>query len=275
MIDKIKKGIKYASKKQYIMKCNGAKTIYFTTDKHSKHWFYPRLSGGKKHEPIVTKMLIDSLNKTDIFVDVGTHLGYFTCLAGKILTHGKVHAFEVDKHAFNLLEKNIKLNKLSNVEAFNYGVSDQEGFVKIPKISSPKTDLSLIINENRKDYSSVKAISLDKFFKEKKAKPNVMKIDVEGAELLVLKGMQSLLENENLTLFLELHGNELNKFNTDSKEIISFLNDRGYIVYEIVNHRINNINEKGRLKKLEKDKLIQYNTMCYVTKKNEGAPDLV
>lgn len=296
-MDKIKKGIKntalalrflksklfdffvfdylYGSKKQYIMKFNDVKAIYSTTDKHSKHWFFPNYSGGKIHEPIVTKMLIDSLNKTDIFVDVGTHLGYFTCIAGKILTKGKVYGFEVDKHAFNLLEKNIELNKLSNVEAFNYGVSDKEGFVKIPKISSPKTDLSLINNESKKDYLSVKAISLDKFFKKKRTKPNVIKIDVEGAELLVLKGMQSLLENGNLTLFLELHGNTLNKFNTDSKEIISFLNDTGYIVYEIVNHRSNNINEKGRLKKLEKDNLIQYNTMCYAIKKFGRTPNLL
>lgn len=92
-------------KKQYIMECNDIKTIYSTTDKHSKHWFFPHCGGGKIHEPIITKMLIDSLNKTDIFVDVGTHLGYFTCIAGKILTKGKVYGFEVDKHAFKLLEK--------------------------------------------------------------------------------------------------------------------------------------------------------------------------
>lgn len=264
--DKLFFNFRYGSNEEYVMKFKSLTVRYLTTDKHSKHWFFPRYDKGKIHEPIVTKMLVSSLNASDVFVDVGTYVGYFTCIAGKVCTKGKVYGFEVDMHAFGILEKNIKYNNLSNIEVFNYGVSNKKGFVKIPKTLFPNPGLSVINDKNNKNYLSVKAVSLDDFFKNKKDKPNIVKIDVEGAELLVLKGMQSLLEEESITLFLELHGNKLDEFNTNSKEVISFLNKLGYEVNEILNHRSNNVNEERRLKKLEDHYSIKYNTMCYITK---------
>lgn len=256
----------YDSKNQFILECNGVRAIYSTKDKHSKHWFFPRYSGKKIHEPIVTKLLINSLNETDTFVDVGTHLGYFTCIAGKILTKGKVYGFEIDKHALNLLKKNIKLNNLTNIEVYNYAVSDKKGYVKIPKIDSPNPELSFSNSSDDQDYLSVRSINLDDFFKKVKGKPNVIKIDVEGAELLVLKGMKNLLEKENLKIFLEIHGRSLYKFNTNSKEIISYLKKRGYFVYEIINHRVNKKDLKENFKKIDEDYLINYNAMFYITR---------
>jgi len=256
----------YGSKNNYILKLDNLQTIYSTEDEHSKHWFFPRYSGKRIHEPVVTKMLIDTLSKTDIFVDVGTHLGYFTCIAGKICKEGKIYGFELDKNAFDLLNKNISLNNLKNVEVYNYGVSDKKGYVKIPKITLPSPVLSFSKDCEDGDYRLVKSISLDDFFLDKKHKPNVIKIDVEGSELFVLKGMKNLLKDEKLTIFLEIHGRSLHKFDTDSKEIISFIKKRGYLIYEILNHR-RNMKDMGEiLKEIEEDNLIDYNTMLYITK---------
>jgi len=256
----------YGSKNKYILKFDNLQTIYSTKDEHSKHWFFPRYSGKRIHEPLVTKMLIDTLNKTDIFVDVGTHLGYFTCIAGKICTKGKVYGFELDKNVLPLLTKNIRLNNLTNVEVYNYGVSEKSGYVKIRKIISPSPVLSISKDCEDNDYQLVKSISLDDFFCNKEHKPNVIKIDVEGSELFVLKGMKNLLKNENLTIFLEIHGCLLHKFDTDSKEIISFFKKREYLVYEIINHRRNIKDQRERLKEIEEDNLIDYNAMLYITK---------
>ena len=77
-----------------------------------------------------------------------------------------------------------------------------------------------------KEMRHSSSINLDNFFSKQKNKPDVIKIDVEGAEMLVLKGMKELLEKRDLILFLEIHGNKLDKFNTTSEEIISFLIDR-------------------------------------------------
>lgn len=236
--------------------------VFSNSDNYSKRWL-KHCSGGKLHEPITTKMLLDTLKKDYVFVDIGANLGYFTVMAGKFLTEGKVYSFDVDNKVVKLLKKNIRLNNLKNVQAYNYGVSDKKGLVKIlkMKLPDPRTSFQKTLDKDKK-YLSVKTISLDGFFKNKKAKPNVIKIDVEGAELLVLKGMKSLLENEKLVLLMEIHGNKLSKFNTDSREIISFLIDRGYDVYEVGKYK------KGKNKgKLSKNTLLNYNTMCYVIKK--------
>jgi FkbM family methyltransferase len=254
----------YGGKKDYVMNYKNIQTKFLTNDEYSKHWFFPHCDKGKMHEPIITKMIIDSLKEEDVFVDVGAHLGYYTCIAGKICD--KVFGFEVDKHAFELLVKNIKYNNLSNVEMFNYAVTNKNCLVKIPKSSCPNRFISIINDDNPSNYCSVKAVSLDEFLKKKDIKPSIVKIDVEGAELLVLEGMQSLLKNENITLFLEVHGKRLCEFNTNSEEIISFLNNCGYKVYEILNHRSIDLQLEKRMVELYTHKSIDYNTMLYVTK---------
>jgi FkbM family methyltransferase len=253
----------YSARKDYVMNYKNIQTKYLTNDEYSKRWFYPHCEKGRMHEPIITKIIIDSLKEEDVFVDVGAHLGYYTCIAGKICN--KVYGFEIEKQVFELLVKNIKFNNLSNVNVFNYGITNKEGFVKIPKFPHINRWIAIIIDNNNKNYCSVRAISLDEFFKNKKIKPTIIKIDVEGAELLVLEGMQSLLKNENIRIFLEIHGRRLCEYNTNSEEIISFLNNYGYKVYEILHHRKIDQVEK-RLKEIKNHKSIDYNTILYVTK---------
>ncbi|UCH71580.1 MAG: FkbM family methyltransferase [Thermoplasmatales archaeon] len=260
----------YGNINNYVMNYKNIQTKFLTNDDYSKHWFFPRLENAKIYEPAIIKMTIDSLKEGDVFVDVGTHLGYYACIAGKICH--KVYGFEVDKNVFEILNKNIKYNDLSNVEVFNYGVTNKDGFVKIPKISKPNPILEIINDNTTYNFCKVKAISLDEFFKNKKNKPTVIKIDVEGAELLVLEGMQSLLTNENIKLFLEIHGKRLHKFNTNPKEIISFLNNYGYEVYEITKHMNIDTKTEKKLIKPENHESINPHTMLYVTKTKQQSP---
>jgi FkbM family methyltransferase len=251
----------------FVLNYKGIKIEFSTKDKHSKHWFFPRYDNGKMHEPVISKMIMDSIKNSKIFVDVGTYLGYYTCLIGKIFPKSIVYGFEIDENVFDLLNENIKLNNLSNVKPYNLAISDKDGLVKFSVADSLDSSLTFTTDiEKNQEYISVKSVSLDNFFKKQKNKPDVIKIDVEGAEMLVLKGMKELLEKRDLILFLEIHGNKLDKFNTTSKEIISFIIDKGYKVYEIENHRSQNIDEEGRLRELDKNSIVEYNTMTYIAR---------
>lgn len=254
--------ILYGRRKRFVVNYKGIKTIYSTEDNHSRKWFHPRLDWGKLHEPLVSKRIINSLNQDDVFVDVGTHLGFFTCFVGNFLKEGKVYGFEVDKRVIELSNKNVRLNNLNNVEINNLAVADKNGFVSILKDKRITPGLSIERNLIKDEkHLLVQSISLDSFFKNKNVKPMVIKIDVEGAELLVLKGMQNLLKNENLFLFLEIHANyRLDKFNTNLKDVISFLEGMGYVVYEITE-------PKGKLRKIGAKDYIDHGIMCYVRKK--------
>jgi FkbM family methyltransferase len=253
----------YKSKKEYLLRFKNIHIKLSALDNYSKHFLFSRFRNKKTPEPIVTKMLIDSLKQKKVFVDVGTHIGYYTCLVGKYLKEGKVYGFEVNRHAFEICKKNVNLNNLKNVEIFNLAVSNKNGSIEIPEIDYPFPGFSIKNNFKKSNY--VNSISLDSFFKNKK-NPDVIKIDVEGAELLVLKGMQNLLKNGNPIIFLELHGGRLDNFNTNSWEIISFLKNKGYNVYEIINHKENIPDEEGRIKKFQKENLVNYTTMCYAIK---------
>tara|TARA_Y100000310_G_C20697331_1_gene826646 strand:- start:4744 stop:5490 length:747 start_codon:yes stop_codon:yes gene_type:complete len=241
------------------------KVEYSTEDNHSKHYFFPRYTNGVIHEPTVTRELVKNLKQSRVFVDVGTHLGYFTCLAGKILQNGTVDAFEVEKHAFSLLKKNLELNQLKNVNVYNVAVTDKNGTIKIPSRSKPSPFFSIAESGKDTEFIEMDAIALDDFYTEKDYKPDVLKIDVEGAEMQVLQGMKSLLETRDLVLFIELHGNVLPNFGSSSKEVINYLIDKGYMIYEIENPHDPNPSQPH---KIAKDTQIDYNTVLYVTKKD-------
>lgn len=210
--------------------------------------------------------MVKELKKVKVFADIGTNLGLYTCLAAKVLENGTVYGFEMDKLSFDLLDINCKLNNLTNVNNYLCAVYDEDTVVEFLKTEEPDAGRVIYVKPDKdKEYIKVKTITLDNFFKDKE-KPDVLKIDVEGAEIKVLKGMEDLLKRD-LVIFLELHGNRLFKFNSDSKEVINFLMDRGYNMYEIIKHR--NYYEpfnKKLLRKLSRDTLVDYTTMVYVTK---------
>ncbi len=256
--------ILYGSKKTYNLHYQDIDVQYSTEDNHSKHYFFPRYANGVIHEPSVTKEMVKNLKNSKVFVDVGAHLGYFTCLAGKILQDGVVDAFEVEKNAFALLKKNLEINQLNNVNIHNVAVTDKKGSIKIPLKSTPSPFFSIAKSGQESDSIEVETISLDEFYSKKDYKPDVVKIDVEGAEMQVLQGMKNLLVTRDLVLFIELHGNVLPEFGSSSKEVINFLIDKGYLLYEFENPH-----DPYPLppRKIEKDTQIDYNTVLYVNKK--------
>lgn len=260
--------LKYSSS-VYVLHIKGLQVKYSTKNSYSKIWFHSRYNNEIIHERIVTEMLISELSNSRCFVDVGTHLGYYTCLASKILTKGYIYGFEMDKLSFNLLKKNINLNNIKNVNVFNYAVGDTEGVVKFAKLKYPSSELSISMGgSSRKDLMvSVRSITLDDFFENKALKPDVVKIDVEGAEMKVLKGMKNLLEKNDIKLYLEIHPWNYKSFNTSSKEIISYLISLGYTVNEIENLRTQKKRDPYKnLKKLSINSTLLKNTMIYAIK---------
>ncbi|GAH14518.1 unnamed protein product, partial [marine sediment metagenome] len=109
---------------------------------------------------------------------------------------------------------------------------------------------------------SVQAVTLDGFFKDKSLIPDVIKIDVEGAEMKVLNETQKILESGNVKLFVEVHPVRLKlKFQSSANAVISILMDNGYNVFEIKNMRRHS--KEISLKKLNRESRLIFNTMLY------------
>ncbi|MCX7549365.1 FkbM family methyltransferase [Xanthomarina sp. F2636L] len=251
----------YAKRQTWALHISGTHVVYDTSDAYSRHWFYPRYGGKRLHEPIATKIFTDYIQPQDVVLDIGAHLGYFTCLAAALAPHGQVYAFDTDLKSCQLIEKNAKKNALQNIHICHAAVSDQAGVIKIKNLKDPNP--GLVINSGVHANSiEVPCMRIDDFIDAEQLKPNFIKIDIEGAEALALSGMEKTLQIENLTLLVEIHVNHLKKyFNTDYKEIIELLLKNNFKI-ENIDHRL----QGSTFETVHANTLLVGNTMLLCTK---------
>lgn len=177
-----------------------------------------------------------SISKGDTVIDVGANIGIFTVKASRLVgPTGTVVSLEPASKSFTLLEANIERNDLSNVKPFKYAVSDSEGEARlyVDRVS----DRSSLFSDrgdserNRRNIETVEkveTVSLDTLGDSLKLnRIDIIKIDVEGAELAVLKGAKRTIAKYWPNIVLEWHpwGGPLD-------EIHSFLSSCDYKVLE-------------------------------------------
>lgn len=172
------------------------------------------LTGGKSHDSEIRlcKFLINILQKGDHFLDIGSHYGFFSLLAAKCVGEtGRVTAVEASKETYKILKSNTA--HLSNIKTVNYALSDQNGvleFLEFPVLYSEFNTLEKSLYENEGWYKNVepKLISIDsiqgdKLIREQGISPKVIKIDVEGAEFRVIKGLREYLNAQETLVVME------------------------------------------------------------------------
>jgi FkbM family methyltransferase len=151
----------------------------------------------------------------DIVVDVGAHMGRYTIIASKqVGPNGKVIAIEAHPGNFEMLNRNIKLNGLTNVMSMNYAVYSKQTKIKLylPGGESGYALFNTIILNRAKTekFVEVDANTLDSILQQngiRQEDVNWIKIDVEGAEFEVLKGAHSILsKSKDIALLIEVHG---------------------------------------------------------------------
>jgi len=151
-----------------------------------------------RYEQATTKLFRQLIQPGMVVVDVGANVGYFTLLAAELAgSSGTVYAFEPEPNNYALLKKNIQLNSYSNIQPIETAVSNERG--------STQLYLSAMDNGSHSIYGMaargvtethlVATTTLDAFLEgEGWPKVDLVKIDVEGAEIRVLDGMERLCE---------------------------------------------------------------------------------
>lgn len=149
--------------------------------------------------------------------DVGANIGYHTLAFSKLAKH--IYAFEPNKKNLKLLHKNLK--SLDNVKVYDMACSDTNCELTIEDFdtSVPGNYGEMHTNVTGQTCTSVRIDDLDDIYG-----PDLIKIDVEGHELQVLKGATETIKEFNPIIFYEAHG-------TDLPEIYDFLTDLGYHLY--------------------------------------------
>lgn len=183
------------------------------------------------HEYATTKLLGEYLTPGMSFYDVGANGGYFTLFAAKrVGPRGAVFAFEPVEERFQELQANVGFNTFSNIKAYQLAVADRDGVVELNvDLSENNSGLSSLVGDagGRRVKRAVSGLTLDKFIRESAAPPpDIIKIDVEGAERLVFEGASATLTRQDgPDLIFECH--------QDSGEI-SRLESFGYEVFKIL-----------------------------------------
>jgi len=156
----------------------------------------------------------------DTVYDVGANVGFFTLLASELVGgHGKVVAFEPLPQNLKFLRKHIELNGLANVQVIDKAVANANG-----RVLFSCGDGSSTAHISDKGEIEVDAVSLDSLI-EKRAipPPDFVKIDVEGAESLVLTGAKRILDEYCPCILLSTHAPVVQAANC-----LSLLRSSGY-----------------------------------------------
>lgn len=226
--------------------------------------YTPKTSTGLKlqyglYEKNEFKFLTKQLKSSDICIDVGANIGAYSLFFAKNCR--KVISFEPITFNCKLLELSANINFIKNIKLKNVSISDFEGECKF--LVANETGLSGIISEDiykHKNYLketyndfvkkiiTIKSKTIDSF---NIKKVDIIKIDVEGAELKVVKGAsKTLLRCRPRILMIECEDKSLRLYRDSLEELINELKDLNYHPNVLINNKLKPFNNKNNAENL-------------------------
>lgn len=170
---------------------------------------------------------ICKLEKGDVFVDIGANIGYYSFTAASIVgDKGLVYSFEPSHREYIRLLHGLALNNANNVLPFNCALADHNGVMRF-HVDEYHTGLNRLQERQEVRATMVPVFKADYIINAQLIA--LVKIDVEGAEFQVLKGLQLKLEKkEILKLIVEITPSFLLKYNSSKSELYDFMNENHY-----------------------------------------------
>jgi FkbM family methyltransferase len=188
-----------------------------------------------------THFVRNSLQAGHTFVDVGANIGWHTLIAAsRVSPNGRVFAFEPVSSTFSELQSNIDLNRLTNVELYQIGLSDSSGSVDI--FANKENDSGGNSMFGTADYTRLETIQTrrgDEVLMSRGVEQiDLLKVDVEGAEMYVLRGLERYFaEGRIKAMMLEVNGSLLRAAGSSPRELLDFVHGKGFAVADVRNPR--------------------------------------
>ena len=190
-------------------------------------------------------MMLRLITSGDTVFDIGANIGWFTLYYAVSFPESKVFAFEPIKQTFNYLENNLAYNSVRNVSSFNIGFGTEEciqDFYFTPRVSGA-TSKTFKQDFPDAEKCECRVRTLDNFISDTGVYPDVIKCDVEGAELFVYQGAQKMLRTSPPVILSEMLRKWAASFNYHPNDIIRLLLGYGYGCFVIKDGRLSRISE--------------------------------
>jgi FkbM family methyltransferase len=172
------------------------------------------------------------VRRGDTCIDAGSHVGYYTCLLARLVGDtGRVYAFDANPQACATANRNLSLNGLTCAEVFHTALSDHEGSLPFHISSDEQTGLSSVGSiTTSKQTIQVTCGRLETFLHNRGIEHiRLLKIDVEGSEEMVLRGLgRFLISHPTDFILVELYDERLQVMNTCTEKVKEILQNAGY-----------------------------------------------
>lgn len=181
-------------------------------------------------EPATEAFILDHVPAGGGFADIGANVGYFSLLVATQRPGAYVQSFEPNPPIAGLLEKSVLLNGLTDRVTVNrLAVGDQEGVLPF-RLHDTNTGHSRLAADGAPGDIQVPVVVWDKWWAGKQPEPRIhcVKMDIEGAELLALRGMKEFLQRQKPALIVEGYDEQLREFGCTAAALKQFILDLGY-----------------------------------------------
>jgi FkbM family methyltransferase len=169
----------------------------------NSHAFFWEAFSKNEWEAVTFDVFDHYLKSEMTYLDIGAWIGPTVCYAAKKVS--KVIAFEPDPYAFYILKENIKRNGLSNVQIFNYAVSDKNGLLRMASFGKGLGDSqtsSLSGTSGKSFYIKTKSINE---LSKKNEKIDFVKMDIEGGEFELIPQMEYFFTTHRPIFYVSFH----------------------------------------------------------------------
>lgn len=192
-------------------------------------------------EPGLTKYFCTLIKPGTVVVDVGANVGIFTLLAAKLLEGtGKIYSFEPTPRIYEILRDNVQVNsflELGIVHLHQLAVTDRSGKACLSIFNNDSGHNTLFRDGKADGEIEVTTTSLDEILATQE-RVDIVKIDAEGAEPLIVRGMQQVIKrNPKIRILLEFAPVHLKRAGRSPLEV---LNEFGSFGFDI--RRIDDVN---------------------------------
>lgn len=190
-------------------------------------------------EPNISDWLSANLRPGDCFVDIGANIGHYSLLASGIVgTSGRVVAIEAAQWIHAMLDRHVALNRRSNIRTVQVAASATRGTLRLypgsPGNIGKTTTIGRPTAEHDRESVEVQALPLADILSEDEiATTRIIKIDVEGAELQVLRGLAPLLGRmrADLEIVMEISPALMPDADAAREEIFAVMRANGFSAF--------------------------------------------